>query len=310
MNKKAESISILLQDGSVDGRIMCSLDYGINLIWKIPRAMLYESEKDIKELKNAGIYFLFGNSDEVDNPVFYVGQAGGRDLITRLKEHNKSKEYWTEAVILTTSDNSLGATDVTYLEHEFYKIAKDINRVNIQNKQEPNKGNVSKRDEIKGDKIIDDAKLFMHFLGYKVFESLSKEIKEDKENIKKQQEEHKETEKNTFEKKYVAEEDLKIRLYLSSSRDSSYNAVAEYRDGKYIVLKGSKIASEISSAVFTMVTNLRNKHSNKISKDFILLEDIEFTSPSTSAKFIVGYSINGRISWKNEEGKTVKELGL
>ena len=40
----------------------------------------------------------------------------------------------------------------------------------------------------------------------------------------------------------------------------------------------------------------------------ILKENILFTSPSYAAMFVVGKSANGLISWKTEDGKTLKSL--
>ena len=44
--------------------------------------------------------------------------------------------------------------------------------------------------------------------------------------------------------------------------------------------------------------------SNKL--EFV--EDFEFSSPSTAAAIILGYSINGRVAWKDSRGKTMNDL--
>lgn len=57
--------------------------------------------------------------------VVYVGQAGvrknGEGILFRLQEHkrNPDKDYWTEAVVFTTSNNSFGPTEISYLENRF-----------------------------------------------------------------------------------------------------------------------------------------------------------------------------------------------
>ena len=33
-----------------------------------------------------------------------------------------------------------------------------------------------------------------------------------------------------------------------------------------------------------------------------------FSSISSAAKFVLGYSVNGWMEWKNKEGKTLKEI--
>ncbi len=41
----------------------------------------------------------------------------------------------------------------------------------------------------------------------------------------------------------------------------------------------------------------------------IFTKDTVFTSPSQAATMIAGYSINGKISWKFADNRTLKDLG-
>ena len=45
-----------------------------------------------------------------------------------------------------------------------------------------------------------------------------------------------------------------------------------------------------------------------IDEALVFQQDYLFSSPSLSAGIVVGYSINGRIAWKNKKGVTLKEL--
>jgi len=59
----------------------------------------------------------------------YVGQAGarknGKGLLYRLLEHkrNPGKDYWTESVLFTISNNSFGPTEINYLDNRFCGLA-------------------------------------------------------------------------------------------------------------------------------------------------------------------------------------------
>lgn len=81
-------------------------------IFKIPRTALNLC-KDRKELKQTGVYFLFGKDDKTDKDVIYVGQASvrknGEGILNRLCEHDRdpNKDYWTETMAITTSNDSL-----------------------------------------------------------------------------------------------------------------------------------------------------------------------------------------------------------
>lgn len=74
---KGKSINLYLMDGDVNGRIKCSLANWAGLAFKIPRTSL-DLCKDRPELKQTGIYFLFGKDDN-DRGIVYVGQAGVRN---------------------------------------------------------------------------------------------------------------------------------------------------------------------------------------------------------------------------------------
>lgn len=75
-------------------------------------------------------------------------------------------------------------------------------------------------------------------------------------------------------------------------------------------MKGSVITS---STVPSMPDSLIKLRSSLIIKGIIdanlkFTKDHIFTSPSLAASIVTGRSANGRIEWKNEEHKTIKEI--
>ena len=117
---KSISINLLLLDGTANGRIKCTINSRTGIIFKIPRKDLEKCKERI-ELENDGVYFLFGEEDGKHK--IYVGQAGsrknGKGILNRLNEHARSadKNFWTEAIIFTTTDNSFGSTEISWLEN-------------------------------------------------------------------------------------------------------------------------------------------------------------------------------------------------
>ncbi len=82
-----------------------------------------------------------------------------------------------------------------------------------------------------------------------------------------------------------------------------------------VVLSGSQaVLQERGSAKnYPGVLTQRKKlveENDLIPKDgnLVFTKDIEFTSPSAAAALIHGGSANGLVAWKNEQGKTLKEL--
>lgn len=283
MASRGKSISLFLMDGSVNGRIKCSLANWTGLCFKIPRTSL-DLCKDRKELKQTGIYFLFGKDDQTDKNVVYVGQASvrknGEGILNRLCEHNNNpnKDYWTEAIAITTSNDSLGPTEISYLEHTFCKLAREAKRYEVKNGNEPPIGNPSEEKQSEMEDFIDYAKVIIGTLGHKVFIPLVDAVPEN---------------------------DPGETLYCKR-KDADATGV-QTSDG-FVVKKGSKISPTTTNSCPEYALNRRKQHQDIIGADFVLKEDVLFNSPSGAACFVCGASANGNAEWKNAEGKALGEI--
>lgn len=95
--------------------------------------------KSRSELKNSGVYFLIGNDANSDKEIVYVGQAitikNGEGVLFRVNEHQNDshEDYWNEAIIITIFTNTLGPTEISYLEHTLYINAKEAGRCIVKN---------------------------------------------------------------------------------------------------------------------------------------------------------------------------------
>lgn len=93
MRKHGKTIQIYLPDGNPRGlRIAEITSRTISAIY-IPRSKLDEAARRV-ELSNVGVYLLCG--DEESRPQVYIGEA--QNCLTRLKQHNKSKDFWTDPI--------------------------------------------------------------------------------------------------------------------------------------------------------------------------------------------------------------------
>src|SRR5699024_777954 len=130
MTVRGKSINLFLMEGTAVGRVKCTLANWTGVAYKIPRTDLDKCKKR-EDLKQSGVYFLFGISDDTGENIVYIGQAGARKnregILHRLQERNRdySKDYWTEAVVFTTSNDSFGPTEMSYLEDRFFNLAKE-----------------------------------------------------------------------------------------------------------------------------------------------------------------------------------------
>ena len=74
MKNRGKSINLYLMDGDASGRIKCTLANWTGVAYKIPRTDL-DKCKEREDLKQSGVYFLFGTSDETGKNIVYIGQA-------------------------------------------------------------------------------------------------------------------------------------------------------------------------------------------------------------------------------------------
>lgn len=290
MPKRGRSIQLFLMDGESSGRIKCTLANWTGVAYKIPRTDL-DKCKDRDHLKQSGVYFLFGTSDATGKAAVYVGQAGlrknGEGILKRLSEHRSSadKDYWTEAVAFTTRDDSLGPTEISYLENRFYHLAEDANRYEVKNGNDPNHGNINEEKESELEEFIDNARVIMGVLGHNVFEAVGKKASSDMVP-------------DTGNQELFLKRDVKnVGTIEASGLQTSEG---------FVVLKGSHI-SPVNDENIPSAIKERRKNAS-VDAEGVLLKDELFSSPSYAAIFATGKSENGLIRWKTAEGKTLKDL--
>ena len=283
---RGKNINLYLMDGDVNGKVKCTLANWTGLAFKIPRTTL-ASCKDRGELKQAGVYFLFGKDDASEQSVVYIGQAcirkNGEGLYYRLQEHNKNpqKDYWTEAIALTTSNNSLGPTEISYLEHRFCQLANDANRYIVKNGNDPNPGNPSEEKISELEDFIDYSKVVIGTLGHKVFVPLLEGA----------------------EKSVVGTESE--LLYCNRK---GIEAVGIRTSDGFVVKKGSKVQLTPTPTCPSSATKRREQYGQFIDNDGVLMKDLLFNTPSGASDFVCFANTNGNDEWKNHNGVKLKDL--
>ncbi|WP_053364950.1 GIY-YIG nuclease family protein [Bacillus sp. FJAT-27245] len=293
MALRGKSINLFLMDGTSSGRIKCTLANWTGVAYRIPRTEL-DKCKGRDDLSQSGVYFLFGTSDQTGDNVVYVGQAGvrknGEGLLSRLVEHkrNPDKDYWTEAIVFTTSNNSFGPTEISYLENRFCRLAVEAGRYTVKNGNEPAIGNITEEKESELEEFIDYARIIMGTLGHKIFEPLI-------EN------------NNPVVTAGAPEDDLLLYMKRKSRKSGLViEAMCKQTNEGFVVLKGSRIETIDSDSIPSTIKD-RRKSAN-IDANGILLEDILVRSPSYAAAFVIGGYANGLTEWKTEDGQSLKEI--
>lgn len=293
MSNRSKNINMFLMDGEVTGKIKCTLSNWTGVIYKIPRIQL----ADLKlrdEMKQSGIYFLFGRDEEKQKDITYIGQAttrkNGEGVLLRVQEHTRDShaDYCNDVIILTTQNNSFGPTEISYLENKFTQLAKESGRFIVKNSNDPNPGNVTEEKESELDEIVENTLMIVGTLGYRVFVPMTKKSEKD------------------------LPDDQSSYLYLKRKSKKS-NKVIEARCERtsegFVVLEGSQIEVIDSNVIPASLQKLRKELiDTNVIKDGILQEKQLFSSPSYAAAFVIGMNTNGRMDWKDKDGKTLKEL--
>lgn len=293
MAKRSKNINMFLMDGEVTGKIKCTLSNWTGVIYKIPRIQLGDL-KSRDEMKQSGIYFLFGRDEDKQKDVTYIGQAttrkNGEGVLLRIQEHTRDThaDYFNDVIILTTQNNSFGPTEISYLENKFTQLAKEAGRYIVKNGNDPNPGNVTEEKESELDEIVENTLMIIGTLGYRVFIPMTKKVSQD------------------------LTDNHSTYLYLKRKTKKSnkvIEATCERTTEGFVVLEGSQVEIKDSPYLPASLKEMRqNLIASRIIQDGVLKEKQLFSSPSYAAAFLLGMQTNGRTDWKDQDGRTLKEL--
>ena len=293
MAKRSKNINMFLMDGEVTGKIKCTLSNWTGVIYKIPRIQLGDL-KSRDEMKQSGIYFLFGRDEDKQKDVTYIGQAttrkNGEGVLLRIQEHTRDThaDYFNDVIILTTQNNSFGPTEISYLENKFTQLAKEAGRYIVKNSNDPNPGNVTEEKESELDEIVENTLMIIGTLGYRVFIPMTKKVSQD------------------------LTDNHSTYLYLKRKTKKSnkvIEATCERTTEGFVVLEGSQVEIKDSPYLSASLKEMRqNLIASRVIQDGVLKEKQLFSSPSYAAAFLLGMQTNGRTDWKDQDGRTLKEL--
>ena len=273
-----KAIELFLVNGTAESLITAELSNWNGKAIKIPRTEV--SACDREDIKGVGIYFLICQEDDGTDSV-YIGEA--ENVLDRLTQHlrdyqsGKEKYYWNTAVIFVGRD--LNKALIRYLENRFVEIAKECGRYTVLTKN-TYKNTVLKEAQIASmEEFIDNVKILINTLGYKVLVPVPKA------------------------------DDETIYLYCKGSGASAKGFVSA---GGFTVLEGSTVSDHTVPSLETKgksYYNLRNAliKDGTIS-DRVFIRDYEFKAPSAASAVILGHTSNGNVDWKTVDGVKLKDL--
>ena len=283
INNTGLSLELHYLDGDPEGMLTAEVFNWTGHVLKAPRIQISEALKR-KEANYTGVYLLLGESD--GETWGYIGE--GESIAYRIKSHDNTKDWWTDAILITSSANNLNKAHIKYLESRLIEEANFAGRIPLQNGNNPSKPSLSESSK-------SNMETFLQYI-FMVLPALKIDIFSQKLNTKKYSNEN-----------AIIGDVTKFEL---NSKRYGLNATAQQIQNEFIVLKGS-IARE--SWVGKRTSSSYGKLYQELIKTEVLITqgnkrvfstDYAFKSPSAAASAVFGRASNGRIEWKVENQNT------
>lgn len=273
-----KTIELFLVEGDPDGFITAELSNWNGIAMKIPRIGIENFKYKRTDLNVPGVYFLFCKENDEDS--VYIGES--EDVLARLKQHiqdykaGKEKYYWTTAVMLFGRD--LNKASIRYLEHKFATMTCKANKFSLITKN-TYKNTVVKESQIAVlEEFIDNSKILINVLGYKVLDDDATAVKNAQE------------------------------IFYCTSNNSKANASGFVSTGGFTVLKGSVTADKFVPSCPKSNMDMKEELVKKgIIVNDVFEQNYEFASPSQAASIIKGSSQNGNTAWVTKNGVCLKD---
>jgi hypothetical protein len=242
-----------------------------------PRSLFAETRQR-PELRRTGVYVLWGPGESGQLPRVYVGEGDG--VLSRLDQHAKNKDFWTHAAVFTSKDQNLNKAHAQYLEARLVALASDAKRCELDNANVPQVSTLSEADAADADSFLEDLLLCLPVVGVTVFEKAQVAAAKGGDLL------------------------LKAKGLEARGVDSPEG---------FVVRAGSTAVKAEVPSIHAYLVDLRRALLNKgvladAGEVYRLTQDYTFNSPSTAAGTLLGRTANGRLEWKDAQGRTLKEI--
>lgn len=271
-----KAIQTLIPSGDSNGIKILEIIGWSGKCYIVPRPRLKEL-KDRPETNQPGLYLLFGYNEDTGKNQVYIGES--ENFYNRISSHDSSKDFWNKVIIFT---GGLNRAFVKYLEYRATLLATEVNRVEVQNRVQPQENSLSEFEKVSADQYFENIQFILSVLDYDLFDSIAESMSDNK-------------------------------IYYLKTEDSDASAQL-LDDGKLNVLSGSRARIREAASLGEWAQTARKRFadegvliSNGDDVSYKFTKDVLFKSPSAAAATIAGRPINGWTAWKDESGNTLDE---
>jgi hypothetical protein len=274
------SLELFFIDGRPDGMLTAEVFNWTGHVLRIPRTQIKQG-LDRPESKHTGVYVLLGQID--GEATAYIGEA--ENMRVRIAQHVSGKDWWDEAILVSTTGDMLHKAHVKYLESRLVEIARSVGKMTLENSSTPPRSSLTEAALANMESFLDTLNMVFPAIRVDMFLERSRPAKRQTPTV--------ENPSQTF---------------VLSSKKTGVSALAELQDGQWIVQAGSKARS---SWVGTNPGNVsyRGLHAELVSNGTLQIvnelatftKDFAFSAPSAAAAVLFGRAANGRTSWLTQD---------
>ncbi len=271
------SLELFFIDGKPDGMLTAEVFNWTGHVLMTPRIQLGEALRR-EEAKYTGVYLLLGEKDGA--PLAYIGEA--EDVSERIRNHDARKDWWTQAVLITSTANNLNKAHVKFLESRLVEQARAAGKTALENGNTPPRPGLSEAAQANMEVFLDYVMMVLPALRIDILLRNTRPAPVTNPQATR-------AEAPTFE--------------LRSERHGLY-ATAQLLNGEFVVQAGARARAVWSEA--SEDHNYAHLHAELIRVGVLVQHEgylvfsanYAFKSPSAAAAMILGRPANGPNDWK------------
>ena len=301
---RPKTIQIFLPDGDPQSIRIAEVTSRTVQAIQVPRGVIDRAASH-DELRQVGVYFLFGEADEGELPQVYIGEA--QDCWVRIGQHHKdvAKDYWTHAVAVTSKTHRFDKGQVQWLEWYATQKATVAKRYRVENicaAKEPHL-TVSVKADLHDH--FETLETLVATLGFPLFRTVTT---------------HPESLPPAPAPMAESGGPVSVEVAIPSESEvygcswKGCDARGQVTAEGFAVLKGSVVRRDPvgsfagSSGAKTRARLEGNGVIALVDGEMRFTRDYVFRTPSGAADVVMGRSANGWDAWKNGDGLTLDQL--
>jgi len=133
-------LELFFIDGTPEGMLTAEIFNWTGHVLMTPRIRLAEALQR-REARHTGVYILIGTDEGSSLTKAYIGE--GEDIAERIKSHDATRDWWTHAVLISSTANSLNKAHVKYLESRLVEEARRAGSMVLENGNTPPRPSLS-----------------------------------------------------------------------------------------------------------------------------------------------------------------------